>query len=27
MERCDPAVMEFLAGTEVGKFPPKQVEE
>jgi hypothetical protein len=23
MEKCDKAVMDFLAATEVGKFPPK----
>ena len=23
MEECDQAVMDFLAATEVGKFPPK----
>jgi len=27
MEKCDKAVMDFLAATEVGKFPPKRVEE
>jgi hypothetical protein len=27
MEKCDKAVMDFLAATDVGKFPPKQVEE
>jgi hypothetical protein len=23
MEKCDQAVMDFLAATDVGKFPPK----
>jgi hypothetical protein len=23
MEECDQAVVDFLAATEVGKFPPK----
>jgi hypothetical protein len=23
MEKCDKAVMDFLATTDVGKFPPK----
>jgi hypothetical protein len=23
MEKCDKAVMDFLAATDVGKFPPK----
>ena len=27
MEKCDKAVLDFLATTEVGKFPPRQVEE
>jgi hypothetical protein len=27
MEKCDQAVMDFLAATDVGKFPPKQTEE
>jgi len=27
MEICDQAVIDFLAATDVGKFPPKQVEE
>jgi hypothetical protein len=27
MEKCDQAVMDFLAATDVGKFPPKQAEE
>jgi hypothetical protein len=27
MEKCDKAVMDFLAATEVGKFPPKRVEQ
>jgi hypothetical protein len=27
MEKCDQAVMDFLAATDVGKFPPMQVEE
>ena len=27
MEICDQAVMDFLAATEVGKFPPMQAEE
>jgi hypothetical protein len=27
MEKCDKAVMDFLAATDVGKFPPKRVEE
>jgi hypothetical protein len=26
MEKCDKAVLDFLATTEVGKFPPR-VEE
>jgi hypothetical protein len=26
MEKCDQAVMDFLAATDVGKFPPRQVE-
>jgi hypothetical protein len=27
MEKCDQAVMDFLAATHVAKFPPKQPEE
>jgi hypothetical protein len=27
MEKCDQAVMDFLAATEIGKFLPKQTEE
>jgi len=27
MEKCDKAVMDFLAATDVGKFPPKRAEE
>jgi len=27
LEMCDKAVMDFLAATDVGKFPPKRVEE
>jgi len=27
MEKCDQAVMDFLAATDVGKIPPRQVEE
>jgi hypothetical protein len=27
MEKCDKALMDFLAATDVGKFPPKRVEE
>ena len=27
MEKCDQAVMDFLAATDVGKFPPKLAEE
>jgi len=27
MEKCDKAVMDFLAATDVGKFPLKRVEE
>jgi hypothetical protein len=27
MEKCDQAVMDFLAATDIGKFPPEQVEE
>jgi hypothetical protein len=27
MEKCDQAVVDFLAATDVGKFPPKRVEE
>jgi hypothetical protein len=27
MEKCDQAVMDFLAATDIGKFPPKQTEE
>jgi hypothetical protein len=27
MEKCDWAVMDFLAATDVGKFAPKRVEE
>jgi len=27
MEKRDQAVMDFLAATDVGKFPPKQPEE
>jgi len=23
MEECDPAVMDFLAGTDIGEFPPR----
>jgi hypothetical protein len=26
MEKCDQAVMDFLAATDVEKFPPKRVE-
>jgi hypothetical protein len=27
MGKCDQAVMDFMAATDVGKFPPKRVEE
>jgi hypothetical protein len=27
MKKCDKAVMDFLAATDIGKFPPKRVEE
>jgi len=27
MEKCDQVVMDFLAATDVGKFPLKQMEE
>jgi hypothetical protein len=27
MEKCDQAVMDFLAATDMGKFPPKQTGE
>jgi hypothetical protein len=27
MEKCNKAVMDFLAATDVGKFPPKRAEE
>jgi hypothetical protein len=27
MEKCDKAAMDFLAATDVGKFPPKRAEE
>jgi hypothetical protein len=27
MEICNQAVMDFLAATDVGKFPPRQAEE
>jgi hypothetical protein len=27
MEKCDKAVMDFLAATDVGKFPPKRAVE
>jgi hypothetical protein len=27
MKKCDQAVMDFLAATDMGKFPPKQMEE
>jgi hypothetical protein len=27
MEICDQAVMDFLAATDVGKFPPRQAVE
>jgi len=27
MGKCDNAVMEFLAATDVRKFPPKRVDE
>ena len=27
MEICDQAVMDFLAATDVGMFPPRQEEE
>jgi len=27
MEKCDKAVMDFLAATDVSKFPPKRAEE
>jgi hypothetical protein len=27
MEKCDQAVMDFLAAADVRKFPPKQAEE
>jgi hypothetical protein len=27
MEKCDQAVMDILAATDVGKFPPNQAEE
>jgi len=26
MERCDQAVMDFLAATDIGKFPPKLLD-
>jgi hypothetical protein len=26
IEKCDKAVMDFLATTDVGKFPPKWAE-
>jgi hypothetical protein len=27
IEKCDRAVMDFLAATDAGKFPPKRAEE
>jgi len=27
MEKCEKAVMDFLAATDVGKFPPGRMEE
>ena len=27
MKKCDQAVMDFLAATDIGKFPPKQAKE
>jgi len=27
MEKCDKAVMDCLVATDIGKFPPKRVEE
>jgi len=27
MEKCNTVVMDFLVATDVGKFPPKWVEE
>jgi hypothetical protein len=27
MEKCDQMVMDFLAATDIGKFPPKLAEE
>jgi len=27
MEKCDKAVMDFLAATDIGKFTPNRVEE
>jgi hypothetical protein len=27
MEKCDKAVMDFLAATDVGEFPPKRAAE
>jgi hypothetical protein len=27
MEICDEAVMDFLAATDVGKFPPRQADD
>jgi hypothetical protein len=27
MEKCDQVVMDFLAATDVGKFPPQPAEE
>jgi hypothetical protein len=27
MDKCNPAVIDFLVATDVGKFPPKQVEK
>jgi hypothetical protein len=27
MAKCDKAVMDFLIATDIGKFPPKCVEE
>jgi len=27
MEKCDTVVMDFLAATDDGKFPPKRAEE
>jgi hypothetical protein len=27
MEKCDKAVMDFLAATDIGMFPPGRMEE